>query len=276
MDSQTEANKFERQNTPSVKFELPDTEYEAGMFFYFCFKKDGLLDWSERVYAAHPKLKEMTVGVVDGKEFLDMCKEYVSACLKEQDVSLQNAKEHFQLAWDKIAETFLREIIGDFETQHPENIDDIVANVSINPICPRHIKDWSYSLFYKFSAEQVCKTSIHEIIHFFYFKKWLEVFPGYDTRTFENPHSEWILSEILVVVIMNQNKKIQEILKGGQSDVYKEFQHIKIGDKSLVDFFGEIYRKHTDSQMSFEDFLKKSWEEYNKHRGEIEVKKNIK
>jgi predicted CopG family antitoxin len=75
---------------------------------------------------------------------------------------------------------------------------------------------------------------------------------------------------------MNQNKKIQEILKGGQSDVYKEFQHIKIGDKSLVDFFGEIYRKHTDSQMSFEDFLKKSWEEYNKHRGEIEVKKNIK
>ncbi len=115
-------------------------------------------------------------------------------------------------------------------------------------------------------------TAIHEMIHFFYFKKWSEIFPGYDKRKYDGPHSEWKLSEIVVVPILNRNNIFQEIVNGQKQMGYREFQNIKIGEKGLFDYFGDIYTEHLQGKISFEEFLKRSWEEYKKNKEVIEVK----
>jgi hypothetical protein len=263
---------LDRIPVPEVQFELPSPEQEAGRLTWFCCKKIGNIDWSDVVYKHHPKLKERTEGVSNQDEFYALCLEYVKKYTEEHKSEIEKSAGDFQKSWDEIGETFLAGLSTDFETSLPEEIVKIKAGVSINPICPRDVHNWSFELFYKFSNEGMKKTAIHEIIHFLYFKKWAEVFPDCDKKEFDNPHPVWKLSEILVVSIMNANKKIQEILEGQKSFVYREWQKVRIGDQNLSDYFETFYREHLESEgkISFADFLKKCWEEYCIHQESIE------
>jgi len=258
-------------NTPEVKFELPSIDDETTMIFHFCYEKSrGGLDWSEAVYKHHPKLKEMLLGVKDKEEFYKICHDYTDNFIRENKEILEKTRDHYQKVWEETEDLFFNNLSKDFETDFPEEINKIIAKVSINPICPRNIDSWSFHVYYKFHSIRVKTTCIHEIIHFLYFKKWSEIFSDYDDKKFNGPNSEWKLSEILVHSIINNNKMIQGIINNEYSDVYKEWQSIKINDRKLVDYFGDIYREHEDGKISFEDFLKKSWSEYQKHRNIIE------
>ena len=268
---ETSEGKLEKMPMPKVRFELPTAETETDLIFHFCHgRSSGGWDWSEKVYKRHPKLKEMVQGIDDEKEFYEKCREYVEGYLAENREAIEAARDDFQKAWEETEGRFYDEITRDFDVDFPEDIKEIKANVSINPICPRHLDKWSFNVFYKSPIDNMKKTCVHEMIHFFHFKKWLEVFPGYDKKTFNGPHSEWKLSEIVVSPIINNNKTFQEIVNGRQDEGYSEFKDIKIDGQTLIEYFGAFYREHLEGKMSFADFLKKSWEEYQNHRDIIE------
>jgi len=260
-------------NIPKVKFQLPTTKSEAEMLFAFCYDNKLVgLNWSGIVYKNHPKLKEILDGVTDKKEFYNMCYEYADAFIKENQNLLQETVINFEKSWNEEGGKVLISLSKDFEIDYPSGITEIIANVSINPICPRYLDSWSFNVFYKFPFDLMKGTCIHEIIHFIYFQKWLEIFPGSDKKTFDAPYSEWKLSEILAPSIMNNNKIIQDFVKSDRlSDVYPDWQSIKINNRKLVDYFGDIYAEHEKGKISFTDFLKKSWDEYNKYKSIIEA-----
>jgi hypothetical protein len=258
---------------PEVKFVLPIIKSEAGMLFSFCYNnKSTGLDWSEIIYKKHPRFKEMVIGITKRDEFYNKCYEYADSFIKENHKVLEENRIKFEKSWNEDGEKALVNLSKDFEVRFPEEVKEIKANVSINPICPRYLDKWSFDFFYKFSIDKMRATCIHEIIHFLYFKKWLEVFPSSDRRTFDAPYPEWKLSEILAPSIINNNKIIQSFVKSDKlSDVYPNWQAITIDNRKLVDYFGDIYKAHEDGKISFADFLKKSWDEYNKHKTIIEV-----
>jgi hypothetical protein len=256
---------------PKVKFEVPSVQREINIIFDFCMHKNPSLDFSATVYNAHQKLKEMVAGITDEKQFYEQCKKYVTDYIMENKEVVEKVKENFQKFWNEVNDDFLDDLSKDFETDLPEEIKEIKANVSINPICPRWIDKWTYNLFYKFSENSMKKTSIHEIIHFLYFKKWVEVFPDTDKKNFNGAHSEWILSEILVHTIMNNNKAIQDIIKNEKSEVYKKWQSIMIDGKKLPEYFEDTYKEHEEGKISFTDFLKKSWKRYQNKKDIIEI-----
>lgn len=212
----------------------------------------------------------MVEGVKDKDEFYNKCREYVEGYLKEHHEDIEKARENFQKLWEEVEEKFYDNILKDFDIEFPEEIKEIKATVSINPICPRNIDKWSFNVNYKQAGDRMKQTAVHEIIHFLYFKKWMAVFPDHDKKTFNNPHSQWKLSEMLVNPIINNNETIQEIINNQKGEGYSEFKNIKINNKTLNEFFGEIYKEHVEGKISFGDFLKRSWEEYQKHKDIIE------
>ena len=262
---------IEKGPAPKVIFELPTEKDETQTIFNFCYRESsGGWNWSEYVYNYHPELKKIIDGVDDEKEFYNCCHTYVKSYLEKHHNTIEQAVNEFQKKWKEIEKEFYDNISKDFETVFPEEIKKIKVSVSINPICPRYLDKWSFNVFYKQSEDTMKKTCIHEIIHFLYFKKWLEIFPNYDKKTFNGPHSEWKLSEILVNPIMNNNQTIQKIINKQKSYGYREFRDIRIGNETLNDYFGNIYKKHLDGEITFSDFLEKCWDKYNKHKDIIE------
>ncbi|MFH1455260.1 MAG: hypothetical protein ABIF22_03000 [bacterium] len=261
---------IEKVPSPKVRFEVPTVENEKNIIANFCLKNNPSLDFSSMVYKRHPKLKKMVEGITDEKQFREQSDKYVEDYIEENKEIIEKAKEDFQKSWEEVNDKFLTNLSKDFETDLPDEIKEIKANVSINPMCPRWLDKWTFNLFYQFSDTRMKKVSIHEIIHFLYFKKWAEVFPDADKKNFNGMHSEWFLSEILVHTITNNNKIIQDIIKNEKSEVYLKWQDIEVDGKKLPELFEVAYNEHEEGKISFADFLKKSWGRYNENKDIIE------
>ena len=149
------------------------------------------------------------------------------------------------------------------EQKWPEKDGKIIARVSLNPICPRYIKQRTFDVFYRQNARRMKSVAIHELLHFIYFEKWKRIFPNAKEREFDAPYLVWKLSEMVPKVILNE-KRIQEIFKY-KFDSYREYENFKLNGKPLLSYLQDFY----DDRKDFADFLKQSWEFVKKHEKEI-------
>lgn len=252
---------------PKVKFRLPTTKREAEMLISFCKLRKTGWDWSEKIYKNHPKLREILKDKQSDEYYKHVYK-YSNEFIKKNKKSLDRLVTRYQKEWDKINNEYLEVLSERFETDYPTSRKTITAYVSIVPIFPRFLDEWSFNVSSK-NPNFMIPIAMHEILHFLYFKKWMEVFPKTKRKELDNPHLVWRLSEILAPIILNHNKDIQKILKYKHMH-YSEFQKIKIGRKTMIKYFEDLYKKHLKSNQSFEDFLKISWTETKKHKKTIE------
>jgi hypothetical protein len=252
---------------PKVKFKLPTIKKEAYVMTSFCKPRKTGWDWSGKVYENHPQLGEI---LKDKKsdEYYKYVYKYSNSFIKKNKKKLDKLVKEYQTQWDKINDEYLKVLSEHFETDYPIDRKIITAYVSIVPIYPRFLDEWGFNVSSR-RPDRMIAIAMHEILHFLYFKKWMEVFPKTKKGELNNPHLIWRLSEILDPIILNHNKDIQKILKSKQRH-YSEFQKVKIGKKTMVEYFEDLYKKHLKSGKSFEEFLKISWTETKKHKKIIE------
>jgi len=252
---------------PKVQFKLPTVKREAEMFVYFCTPRKTGWDWSARIYENHPALKDVLKDK-QPKELRACAYKYANNFIKQHKTELKSLVARYQKEWDVINDEYLKILSEHFETDYPNNRKIIRAYVSIIPIFPRFLDKWAFNVGSK-KPQLMIPISMHEILHFLYFKKWMEVFPETKRKELDSPYLVWKLSEILDPIILNNNKDIQR-LSNHTHGHYAEFQKIKIGRKTMIAHFEDIYKKHLKSNESFEDFLKTCWGEALKYRKIIE------
>ena len=237
------------------------------MLTMFCQPHKGVWDWSDVVYRNHPDLKEVLKGKKP-REFYSYTLKYARACVKSRKKELENLVTIYQKEWDVVNDRYLTTLSSHLETEYPKSRKTITAYVSIVPIFPRFLDKWAFNVSSK-KPESMIPTSMHEILHFLYFKKWMEVFPKTKRKELDAPYLVWRLSEILDPIILDNNPDIQTLLSHKHNH-YSEFQKAKIGSKPLIKHFESLYQKHLKSKRSFEEFLKICWDEAVKHRKIIE------
>lgn len=144
-------------------------------------------------------------------------------------------------------------------------IKEINIYIGACPIAPRFLDTNSFLLPYYYKVDILLNWSAHEMIHFLYFKKWSKLFPQNKPENFEYPDPAWVLSEILVAIIGN-DQRIKDIVRN-DFNIYDHWQKMKFGGKKLTEIFQPIY----DKKKSFNDFLENSWEKYQ----ELDKKYNL-
>lgn len=256
------------RSLPRVRFKLPSVKRETEVLAMFCKPHESVWDWSDVVYKSHPELKTALQGKKTARTIYAAVYAYASRCITQDKESLEEIVATYQEEWDEIQGTYLKILSDLMETDYPKDRKIITAYVSIVPIYPRFLYEWAFNVGSRNHASMV-PIAMHEILHFLYFKKWLEVFPNTRRRELDAPYLVWKLSEILDPIILNNTREIQA-LRRHKHEQYEEFEGLKIGKKSLVRHFEELYRNHLKTKTSFEDFLKIAWSEAQKHRRILE------
>lgn len=248
-------------------FRLPTIHREAEVLTAFCKPEKTVWDWSDVIYKNHPGLKDILKGK-SPRRFYTYTHIYASKFIKRHKKELEQLVARYQKEWDTINDSYLKIISNHLETDYPKNKKIITAYVSIVPIFPRFLDEWAFNVSSK-NTKSMIPISMHEILHFLYFKKWMEVFPKTKLRELDAPYLVWRLSEILDPIILDNNSDIQRLLKQKHNH-YPEFRNVKIGKKTIVKHFEDLYKRHLKSKKSFGEFLKVSWVEAVKHRKVIE------
>lgn len=121
--------------------------------------------------------------------------------------------------------------------------NNMQAEVSLNPICPRNINNNSFTVFYKDDENKFLKTALHEIIHFIWFHIWQKHFQD-DKNDYEAPHLKWILSEMVIDTFVS-NTEISKLLSQAnhKNMAYTYFYTMEINNYPILETLSHLFQK---------------------------------
>ena len=252
---------------PKVRFKLNSIRNESDRLYGFCKPRSTGWDWTGYVFGMHPELKPRLTKSRTEKERKNTVDSYVKEYVGEEKELMKSQAAVYQKEWNRVNDRYMRVLSQILETDWPKERKMINAYVSINPICPRFLDQWSFSISMLRRLKGVRKVTSHEVLHFLYFKKWKEVFPNARRETYESPHLEWHLSEILAPIILG-DPRIQRVIKVRDQN-YPEHQKAMIGKTSVVRYFEDLYAKSRKRGDSFSRFLEIAYSEAKRNKSSI-------
>ena len=250
-------------NIPKLEFSVAPLDKIFSLIHHFLNPAKGDWDWSNAIYSNYPELKSKLQNVKDKKKRKEIEYRFFTEVFKKERIELEKRAKIFQREWNKINDDVMLVLSEVVEQEWPDKDRKIFARISLNPICPRYIKQRTFDLFFRQKPRYMKSVAIHEILHFIYFEKWKKVFPKTQEKEFDAPHLVWQLSEMVPGIVLN-DKRVQNVFKY-KFDSYKEYENFKLNGKPLLSYLQDFY----DNRKDFADFLKKSWKFVKKYEKEI-------
>lgn len=245
-------------NTPKVKFVDISISKEVDWIHGFLFQNEW--GWGRYIIKKHPKIKKI-FSFKKEEDQVKFLRNYLIQFKKDNQKLVEKNKTKYQAEWRKIEKDFFILLSEIMQIDWPKNKRIIKAMISVNPICPRFLDDWSFSIFYDYKKRShAMEVIMHECCHFLYFEKWKKMYPKMNHKKFESPYLEWHLSEIIAPTVLN-DQRIKKLLKQ-KAFFYEEHEKIKINNKKVPQYFTELYNKN----KNFEQFLDKSYKVIKKNK----------
>ena len=220
-----------------VEFKVMTLEENIDLVKYAYNEKDKTIDTYKYVISLFPELENLKDNQDTNEQIEDIVKKYYYDNLnliKEKIIEYSNI-------WNKYNDLYLDALSKYFEVSL-DNISIIPAYVGIIPIFPRYLDSYSFSIGIV-EEEKLIETVAHEILHFFWFEKWKEIFLDYNEEEFESPSLIWKYSEMVVDPILN-SKIFKDIFKINYK-AYDSFYSLYDQEVKVMDKLKEIYNENT-------------------------------
>jgi len=244
---------------PRVEFKIVPLKKEVWAFNYFL--KHRVSSFKFRFLESYPILRD---------EKLDLTA-WLKGEWKKKRRKTKLAVVHYQKEWNKIQKEFMINLSKTINTPWFKDPQTIEAYLSLCKVFPRNIEKMNFYVPYNWTTLKVFGIAAHEIVHMLYFKKFAELFPKIPTSKFGgNTTIEWILSEILAPIILN-DKRFSKILPGPHYS-YDCFYKNRIGQRTIQHYFEDKYAEYIYKKgKTFDDYLKWAYKFAKKHKKELDV-----
>jgi len=238
---------------PKVKFEKLDIIDNLNILIWYSKpenSKNSPLNFYDFTLRLFPELDgKLKENMKDDEVYLILDK-YVKPILKDL-YDNSDVLEKYQSIWDKVNDNVMKELEDKLDIKW--NCENIICYVGLLPICPRDILGKSYYVNYGLSKDDILSAGIHELCHFIYFDKWMDIYQNYNEEEFDYPHIAWYLSEAMIDPLIN-NGTFKKYTNNDLS-AYSVFYDMYIGNESVID----ILRSYVNN-YKIEEAIKKGYE----------------
>ena len=149
-----------------------------------------------------------------------------------------------------------------FKLDCHNRFNNIIGNITLNPICPRFLDTCKFDIFYLNDENDALGIAVHETIHFVWFNVWQRIFKD-DKTEYETPNLKWIFSEAAVDAITRNDKRFSEKYPFTEY-AYQYFYDMRVENVCIIEMLNDIY-KSTD----IIGFMKNGFVLFIKHEAEI-------
>ena len=218
------------------------------------FESEVILDflgtnWSSKIIKEYPDF--LKVGKAKSKKNkLKITRDCIINIREELVDKMNWGLKNVKTDWQKIETDVFAILSKIIETDWPAK--EITAYISINPIYPRFLDDCTFCVSPDNKHSNI--IIVHEISHFLYFKKFKEVFPKIKKDKYESPNKEWILSEIVTPIILN-DPRLSKILGKNKGGFYDEHKMLKLNGNLVIKIIEDLYKEFVIKNKDFTGFL---------------------
>lgn len=196
--------------------------------------------WTEPIFHFYPNLDKAMFQMLTFNEKKKYLSEELEKVYREQETLLNQKVEDYNRHWNRHKSQIEEAFSDAFGIDVSLLFNDLRGEISLNPICPRFLKEEYFQIFYLNSERGALGMSLHEIIHYLWFYVWNQEFhDSYDE--YERPSLKWILSEMVVESIM-RDERLSSINPYFPGCVYDYFQNMKVDNRMILDIIDEFYK----------------------------------
>lgn len=227
-------------SNPIFKFEIVSIKEEVELVTEILY--DAIVNnsqYSSMLYQKYPKL----INSINRNMSIHQIRENVSTAILEsyqdniKDI-LQKITQ-FEKNWNTVRNNLLNKLVVDMDSSF-EIGSVITVKVGNAPLCPRWIQELSFyvpSYINNFNL-----IAIHECCHFLFYRKYELLFGKCKKEEYDYPSNLWLLSEILIDPILNNDFYTSII--GEEIKSYNYLYDIVVDDKNLIECTREILREN--------------------------------
>lgn len=228
-----------------ILFQNPGLDYSIDSILHFQATNASPF-WSDSLLFFYPQLDKgelMRRNTEGMRQYLtDILSDIYNSLAAESERKLM-AYEHYFTAHQTQIEDALSDAFG---VDSRVLFNDLTANITLNPVCPRFLTEHRFDVFHKNSERGALGISLHEVIHFFWFHVWNQHF-GDRYDDYESPSLKWILSEMVVESIMS-DPRLSTINpyfpRENGGCVYPYFQNMVVDGTHVLDTLAHMYRSN--------------------------------
>lgn len=185
------------------------------------------------------------------KEETKKLEEIVTKKYNEYMKDIDKEIERYTNIWNKYNDDYFKELENYLNVK--VSFNEITAYIELLPVFPRDITDNSFDIASYLDEEILVKVCSHESLHFYWFSKWMELYPNTKRKELEHPHTIWKYSEMVTDPILN-SKTIKDIIKF-DNKAYDSFYELMDGKEKTMDKLISIYNEN----IKIEDKIKKGY-----------------
>lgn len=234
---------------PKVIFKEMSIEENIEIIKWAYFENNDTLEVNSYTLEYFPELKDISKNTSED-EIYQKIEEVVTKKYQEYKDTIQKEVKRYNSIWSNINDKYMGAISKYLNVDYIET-KEIVAKVGFLPIFPRDLDELSFSVGTNLDEDSLIETVAHEVLHFFWFKKFKELFPLIPRKEYDSPYLAWVYSEIIADPILN-SKEIKDIIKVN-SKAYDSFYELE--DGMVIATLREIYQE----DISIEEKIEKGY-----------------
>ena len=151
--------------------------------------------------------------------------------------------------WSSVNDNVEKVLHGIFECEF--GADEIIhVFLSINYVCPYDFNNRKIYINYRKTTDEIIEACIHELIHYYWFKKIDDVF---ENTSEYDAHLMRKLSEIAIDALFKETELNKYCVT--EKPAHKHFYNIEIENENMIEHFRKLF-----SQNSIYGFMKKGLE----------------
>ncbi len=171
----------------------------------------------------------------------------VESVYQNHHEEIKESIRNFENCWKDVESSFVRVLSNILGIKKTDLRRRFICFVGINPICPRNIEYGTFSVPFYIKCSVLKKIVAHELTHFLYFMKIMQIEQQHiNTKNFDKNSFEWLMSEIIAPVVLN-DEKIRGII--GNTLIYSY-----ACSKDMSEKIYNLYKTVKDKGGNFEEF----------------------
>ena len=238
-------------NIPKIIFKSMSLEENINVIKWAYFEGNGDLSVSDYTIKYFPMLANLDG--LNRDEIYSKIEETVTYYYNKSIEAINNEICKYNKWWEEFNDEFFIKVI-DYLNVDPIDVEVIEAEVGLIPVFPRYLDTCSFAIGVGVNKEKLIETCAHESLHFFWFKKWQELYPEIKKEEYESPHLVWKYSEMVVDPILNS--VIFNGLFSFGIKAYDSFYDITYDGNKIMEVLINVYNK----DISIEEKIKEGYE----------------
>ena len=245
-----------------ITFQNPGFDYSVNSILLF--QTEETSNWrKDALYSFYPQIDREQMEQVNRTEQAEYLRKVLSNVYCQLVPELEEKQAAYQAHWEENRQE-IEDALGDiFRTPLADRFQNIRANITLNPICPRFLKERTFDLFYRNSPGGALGMALHEIVHFLWFDRWESIFHD-DPAEYEAPHLKWIFSEMAVKAILGSPRLAERNPYYPDSCVYAYFYTMTVENRRILETMDELF-----ARGDIDRFMAEGYRYCREHEAEI-------